>query len=158
MRSAPSPQAPPPLLYDSPITPKAPPPHLYDSPITPRAPPPHLCDSPVAEHADEVRPPDGAEAVGDDQHGSARGGPVQRLLYHPLRLGVQRAGGLVQNQDAGALDQGAGDGDALLLPSRQRRPTLAWGKTGDRTEREAGRETQGNFYMSVKTRYINVGD
>lgn len=36
-----------------------------------------------------------------------------------LGLGVQGAGRLVQDQDAGVGDQGAGDGDPLALAARQ---------------------------------------
>ena len=44
---------------------------------------------------------------------------VQRGADLGLGLGVHRRGGVVQDQDTGILEQRAGDGDALLLPSRE---------------------------------------
>ena len=44
---------------------------------------------------------------------------LQRLLDVVLGLRVQGAGGLVEQHDAGLLDDGARDGDALLLPARE---------------------------------------
>ena len=38
---------------------------------------------------------------------------------HLLGGGVERGRGLVQQQDGGLLDDGARDGDALLLPARE---------------------------------------
>ena len=38
---------------------------------------------------------------------------------HLLARVVERAGGLVEQHDAGLLDDGARDGDALLLPARE---------------------------------------
>ena len=43
----------------------------------------------------------------------------QRVLDLGLGLHIHRAGAVVQDQDLGLRDQGAGDGDALLLPARQ---------------------------------------
>ena len=49
----------------------------------------------------------------------------QGLVDQGLRLRVQGRGGLVQDQDIRVLDQGARDGDALLLPARQLRAARA---------------------------------
>jgi hypothetical protein len=49
-------------------------------------------------------------------------GRVQRGLHHALALGVQRAGGFVQQQQRRVLQHGAGDGDALALPADRRTP------------------------------------
>ena len=45
--------------------------------------------------------------------------PVEGLLDELLGLGVDRRGGLVEDQDAGIEGQGAGEGDELLLPHRE---------------------------------------
>ena len=45
----------------------------------------------------------------------------QGLVDQRLRLGVQGRGGFVEDQDIRVLDQGARDGDALLLSARQLR-------------------------------------
>ena len=58
-----------------------------------------LHDTSPAEDKDDVRVPDGGEAVGDGDGGAALLGPLQRLLHHLLALRVQRRGGLVQQQD-----------------------------------------------------------
>ena len=50
---------------------------------------------------------------------------LQGALDFPLGAGVQRAGGLVQQQDRRVLEDGAGDGDALLLAARQFQAALA---------------------------------
>lgn len=78
-----------------------------------------LVDLAVGHDDDAVGCADSAEPVGNDQHGAASAGPVQGLLHHPFRLGVQRTGGLVQDQHRGLLDEGTGDGQALLLATRQ---------------------------------------
>ena len=57
--------------------------------------------------------------------GAARGDVVQRLLDRRLGAAVERAGRLVEDQDRRVLEQGAGDGDALLLAARQLEAALA---------------------------------
>jgi len=47
------------------------------------------------------------------------------MLHGALALGVQCAGRFVQQQDGGVLEQGAGDGDALLLAAGQARAAFA---------------------------------
>mmetsp|Transcript_20946 Transcript_20946/g.65401 ORF Transcript_20946/g.65401 Transcript_20946/m.65401 type:complete len:487 (+) Transcript_20946:20-1480(+) len=49
---------------------------------------------------------------------------VQGCLHHALSLGVQGARGLVQQHDRGLADDGAGDGQALLLAAAELRPAL----------------------------------
>ena len=49
----------------------------------------------------------------------------QRILHQPFALVVQRAGGLVQNQDGRVLQEHPGNGDALLLPAGQLHAPLA---------------------------------
>ena len=50
---------------------------------------------------------------------------VERALDLGFGLGVQRAGRLVEDQDRGVLEDGAGDRDALTLAAGQRRAALA---------------------------------
>ena len=72
-------------------------------------------DLPLVEHEDHRRVADGAEAVRDDQHGPAGDEQAERILHRGLALGVERAGGLVEDEDRRGAQEGAGDGDALLL-------------------------------------------
>jgi len=69
------------------------------------------------EHRDHVGLADRGQAVRHDDGRPPHGRPVQRVLHRALRLRVQRAGRLVQEQDPGVPDEGAGEGDALLLPA-----------------------------------------
>ncbi len=46
--------------------------------------------------------------------------PVQPVPEHVPRLRVQTGGRLVQQQDVGVVDQGAGDRQPTLHPARQR--------------------------------------
>ena len=78
-------------------------------------------DAPVVQHQDQVGAAHGAQAVGDDEGGAALHQPVERLLDQLLGLGVHAGGGVVEDQDARVDQQGAGDGDALLLPAGERR-------------------------------------
>jgi hypothetical protein len=81
---------------------------------------PALLEHPAAiEHHDLVGVLHGREAVRDDQRGAPRQQLLQRVLDQRLRLGVQRRGRLVQQQDGRVLEKRPGDGDPLLLPARQ---------------------------------------
>ena len=53
--------------------------------------------------------------MGDDKGGSACKQGFDALLYQKLRLGVDAGGCLVQYQNAGLGDEGAGKGEELLL-------------------------------------------
>jgi hypothetical protein len=70
------------------------------------------------EHRDRVGLAERGEPVRHDD-----GGPV-RPAHRALRLGVQCAGRLIEEQDLGVTDEGECCGDALLLPSGQLRPKL----------------------------------
>ena len=50
---------------------------------------------------------------------------LQGLLDRRLGPAVEGAGRLVEDQDRRVLEQGAGDGDPLLLAARQLQPALA---------------------------------
>jgi hypothetical protein len=57
----------------------------------------------------------GREAVGDNKHGAPLGNALHVILNYSLALVVQRAGGFIENQNAGIGYQCSGDGDALTL-------------------------------------------
>lgn len=84
-----------------------------------------LDDAALVEDVDDVGALDSAEAVGDGNGGAALGRLVQGGLDDVLGLGVEGRRGLVQEQDLGVADQGAGDGDALLLAAREQRALAA---------------------------------
>jgi hypothetical protein len=75
-----------------------------------------------------VRIPHGGELVHNDDGGggAARAGDeaVECLLDESLSS-VQRAGGLVEQQDGWLLEQNAGDGDALVLAARELHAALS---------------------------------
>ena len=82
---------------------------------------PRLGDAALVEHDDQVRRPNGREPVRDDERCPARRQAGQRVLHQPLGLRVQRAGGLVQQQDRGVLQDRAGQRNPLALAARQAR-------------------------------------
>jgi hypothetical protein len=86
---------------------------------------PGLDHAALVDDIDAVGVLHGRQAVGDQDRGAAGHQPLQRRLDLGLALGVERAGGLVEQQDRGVLQEGAGDGDALALAARQARPGLA---------------------------------
>jgi hypothetical protein len=63
--------------------------------------------------------------VGDQDDGAPGHQTLQRRLDLGLALGVERAGGLVEQQDRGVLQEGAGDGDPLPLTAGEPRARLA---------------------------------
>ena len=84
-----------------------------------------LDDAAVVEDDDAVGVADGAEAVGDDEGGAALLQLLQRLLDEVLALAVERRGGLVEDEDAGVAEDGAGDRDALALAAAELDAALA---------------------------------
>ena len=73
----------------------------------------------VVENEDAIRISQGAEAVGDGDGGPATDQHAQGVLDRLFRLGVDAAGGLIENEDPRIVEQGAGDGDPLAFPTRQ---------------------------------------
>ncbi len=73
----------------------------------------------VVEHEDLVCSHDGRQPMGDHHRRPSPQRLVQSGLHRGLVLGVEVAGGLVEDDDAGVLEQHAGDGQALLLAARQ---------------------------------------
>ena len=84
-----------------------------------------LDDEAAFDDEDLVGAADGGEAVGDDEGGAADHELVEAGLNHGLGLGIERAGGFVEDEDAGLGEQGAGDGEALALAAGELDATLA---------------------------------
>src|SRR4029077_6180409 len=61
--------------------------------------------------------PDGGETVSDDEGGAAAHQVAQPLLNERLGLGIEAGGGFVENEDAWIGENGARDGNPLLLPA-----------------------------------------
>src|SRR6185295_16630805 len=84
-----------------------------------------LDDRAGLEDDQAIHAANGREPVGDhDRRAIPHQGP-QRLLDVVLALGVQGAGGLVEDEDRGVLEQRARDGDPLALAAGQLDPALA---------------------------------
>ena len=76
-------------------------------------------DNPAGvDDGDLVGRPHGGQAVGDDDRRALGEGGRQGGLDGGLRAGVEVGGGLVEDHDAGVLEQQAGESDALLLAAR----------------------------------------
>ena len=84
-----------------------------------------LGDAAFVQHHDLVGIDHGRQPVRDDERGVLAGDVAERLLDGRLGAAVQRAGRLVEDQDRRVLQQGAGDGDALLLAAGKLQPPLA---------------------------------
>ena len=77
------------------------------------------------DERDPVGEGDGRQPVGDDDGGAIGGQPLDGLVDLGLDPHVDRAGGVVEDQDRGVGEQRAGDGDALPLAARERVAPLA---------------------------------
>lgn len=86
---------------------------------------PLLDNLPILQHGYHVRALDGGQPVSHHDGGPPLHDPVERLLDHPLRLDVEGAGGLVEQQDGRVFDDGSSDGHALLLAAGELHPSLA---------------------------------
>ena len=76
----------------------------------------------LVEDEDAVRVSQRAQTMGNRQGRPAAGQHTERLLDRFLRLGIHAAGGLIQNQDLGIVEQGPGDRDTLPLAAGEPRP------------------------------------
>ena len=78
-----------------------------------------LGDPAIFYQQDEIRIPDGGKPVGDNKGspptGDCQHGPADPLLRHR----IHGAGGLIQNQNRGLLQYGAGNGEKLAFPLAQ---------------------------------------
>src|SRR4029079_11085453 len=84
-----------------------------------------LDDAPAIEDEDLVGMADGGEPVGDDEAGAARHEAIEGALDEALGLGIDAGGGLIEDEDGRILQQGAGDGDALLFADAELYTALA---------------------------------
>lgn len=76
-----------------------------------------LADGALGDDCDGVGVLDGGQAMRHHDGASPHHDAVQRVLHHFLRLRVQSTGGFIQQQNCWVLQNGSGDGNALLLPS-----------------------------------------
>ena len=79
----------------------------------------------VVNDEDLVGVAHGGQAVGDDNDGASGGQAGQGLVDVALGGGVGLGGGLVQDQDGGVLEVGAGQGDPLALAPGEEPARLA---------------------------------
>src|SRR6266849_4767432 len=79
------------------------------------------------EDGDAVGIADGGHAVGDEDGGASVHDLPQMVEDFVFRVGIDAGKGVVEDEDAGAAEKGAGDGGALLLTSRERDATFADG-------------------------------
>ena len=63
--------------------------------------------------------------MSNNEGGAAQTGAIQSPLDDGLALGVQRRSSFVEEEDFRIADEGAGDGDALLLTAAEHGPSLA---------------------------------
>lgn len=68
-------------------------------------------------HIDDICLLNGAQAMRNRDGSTAPRGGIQRRLDDFFRLGVQRAGGFVEEEDLRVAEEGARDGETLLLPA-----------------------------------------
>ena len=76
---------------------------------------PRLDNGSSLDHQDHIGSQDGGETVGDRQGGAVLHQWFKRRLDEPLRTCIERAGRLIQDQDARFLEEDAGNRQALLL-------------------------------------------
>jgi hypothetical protein len=81
-----------------------------------------LHDPSVFHHQDAVGIDDRAQPVGDHDPRAAE--RAQVAVHQAFGDAVEIARGLVEQQDGGAMGQGSGEGDPLLLASGKRRTSI----------------------------------
>ena len=72
----------------------------------------------VVKHNDLVCGGNGVEFMGDDNEGGVASQCAHGLGDTVFVLGVQRAGGLIKENNGGGFEQGAGNGDTLTFAAR----------------------------------------
>src|ERR1017187_7547816 len=72
-------------------------------------------DPSAGDDDDSIHMPHGGESVRDDERSAPAHERFQRFLNQALALRIQRAGGFIQNEDGGILQNRTRDGDALTL-------------------------------------------
>src|SRR5450756_302632 len=78
-----------------------------------------LRHAPLVEDVDAVGAVDRGEAVTDEHHGPAPGHLADALEDRPFRDGIERAGRLVEDEDAGVAEEGPRQGHLLPLADAQ---------------------------------------
>ena len=73
----------------------------------------------LGDDEDLIRLAHGRKSVRDDDRRSPDKGGLEGQLHRHLRLRVEVGRRLVEHHDIGCLEQQAGDGEPLLLPSRE---------------------------------------
>ena len=76
-------------------------------------------DATLIEEQHEIGVANRGKAVGDDEGRAVLSQRIHGGLHAGFRFHVQRAGRLVENQNGGILQDGAGDGDALAFTAGQ---------------------------------------
>ena len=78
-----------------------------------------LHDTTLVQHIYLVRIAYGAQAMRDADGGAALHQALQSLLHQVFTLGVESAGGLIEDQDGRVLQYGTRYADALTLASAE---------------------------------------
>src|SRR5262249_36541634 len=84
-----------------------------------------LHDAPLLEVDNAVQGPQRGQPVGDRDHGLVAHEAHEGGLDRGLALAVERARGLVEEEDRRPPEESAGDGDPLALATRELHPALA---------------------------------
>jgi hypothetical protein len=80
----------------------------------------HLNDFTLIQHQDQVGDHHRLNAMRDDESGAVLHQVIQRFADLGFGLRVHGRGGVIEDQDARILQQGARNGHALLLPAGER--------------------------------------
>ena len=121
-----------------------------------------LDDAALVDDEDAVGVADGGEAVGDEEGGSSLHEGFEGLLDETLALGIEGAGGFVEDEDGRVAEDGACDGDALALTAGELDAAVADGglvTLGEGLDEGVGvGETGGLFDLGLGGPGSTVGD
>ncbi len=87
-----------------------------------------LHEPPLLHHEDAVGAHHARKAMRDENGRAPFGEALERFAQGFLALGIERGGGLVEQQDRRVAQEGAGNGDALLLPAGEAPREFAHGR------------------------------
>src|ERR1700682_1924706 len=87
----------------------------------------YFYDASLVKDGDRVRVADGGHAVGDEDGGAPAHDFPEMVEDFVFGMGVDAGEGVVEDEDAGAAEKGAGDGGALLLASGESDAAFAYG-------------------------------
>src|SRR5580658_4057906 len=82
-------------------------------------------DHPTAEDNDRVGIANGAQTMGDGDHGPSFHEALQCFDHESLGFGVESSSGLVEDENRSVANDGAGNSDALPLASGKSKASLA---------------------------------